>query len=121
MKKAIWISFDFGMKGDYEGLYKWLDENGAEERGYGLALIKNIDFPKKCIPDTKQDLAFKKYIRKEISKTTEIGKSDRIYMIWKSIENSKLRGGFIFGRSKAAPWIGYADTDEGITDFDLED
>lgn len=121
MKKAIWISFDFGMKGDYEGLYKWLDENGAEERGYGLALIKEIDFPKKYIPSTKEDLAFKNYIKKEISKTTEFGKSDRIYMIWRSIENEKLRGGFIYGRSKAAPWIGYSNTDSDIIDFDLEE
>ena len=121
MKKTIWISFDFGMKGDYEGLYKWLDETGAQERGYGLAMIKGIEFPQKYIPLIKKDLAFKNYIKNEIGKTTEIGKSDRIYMIWRSIENEKLRGGFINGRNKAAPWIGYADSDSGLTDFDLED
>ncbi len=25
MKKALWISYDIGVRGDYEGLYAWLD------------------------------------------------------------------------------------------------
>ncbi len=42
-------------------------------------------------------------------------------MIWRSIENEKLRGGFIYGRSKSAPWIGYSNSESDIIDFDLED
>jgi hypothetical protein len=36
-KKGIWISFDFGLKGDYTGLYEWLDNKEAVECGIGLA------------------------------------------------------------------------------------
>jgi len=121
MKKAIWIAFDFGMKGDYEGLYRWLDRNGAQERGYGLALIKEIEIPLKRIPQNKKDLAFKKYIKDEIAKSADLGKSERVYMIWKSLEDKKMKGAFLYGRSKAAPWTGYSDIDSIGTDFDIED
>jgi hypothetical protein len=30
MKKAVWISFDLGVQGDYEGLYGWLDRLDAQ-------------------------------------------------------------------------------------------
>ena len=40
MKKAIWVSFDLGVRGDYEGIYTWLDEHGAEECGDSLAYLK---------------------------------------------------------------------------------
>lgn len=39
MKKAIWISYDLGVKGDYEGLYAWLDDHKAIECGDSVAFI----------------------------------------------------------------------------------
>ena len=30
---TIWISYDLGVRGDYEGLYAWLDSHGAKECG----------------------------------------------------------------------------------------
>lgn len=33
MESAIWISYDFGVREDYEGIYTWLDEHGAIECG----------------------------------------------------------------------------------------
>lgn len=39
MKKAIWISYDLGIGGDYDGLYRWLANHGAVECGDGLAFF----------------------------------------------------------------------------------
>jgi hypothetical protein len=36
---TIWISFDLGIRGDYEGLYLWLDSHEAKECGESLALL----------------------------------------------------------------------------------
>ena len=38
-KQVIWISFDLGIRGDYENLYAWLDEHGAKECGDNFASI----------------------------------------------------------------------------------
>ena len=27
----IWLSFDLGISGDYEGMYAWLDDKNAQE------------------------------------------------------------------------------------------
>jgi hypothetical protein len=40
MQKTIWISFDLGVKGDYEQLYAWLDNHGAKECGPNLATLR---------------------------------------------------------------------------------
>ncbi len=36
MRRAIWISYDFGVRGDYEGFYTWLDLHDAIECGVYL-------------------------------------------------------------------------------------
>ena len=38
-QKAVWISFDLGVQGDYEGLYRWLDSFDARECGENLVLF----------------------------------------------------------------------------------
>jgi len=40
MKKAVWISYDLGIKGDYQGLYSWLDDHDAIECGNSVAFIQ---------------------------------------------------------------------------------
>ena len=37
MKHFVWVSFDLGVKGDYEGMYAWLDRQKAKECGDSLA------------------------------------------------------------------------------------
>ena len=39
IRKAIWLSFDLGVAGDYPGLYKWLDEHDAVECGDSVAFF----------------------------------------------------------------------------------
>lgn len=33
----IWLSFDLGVSGDYEGMYAWLDDKRAKECGSSVA------------------------------------------------------------------------------------
>lgn len=42
MTKAIWISYDLGIGGDYDGLYRWLANHKAVECGDGLAFFNYV-------------------------------------------------------------------------------
>jgi hypothetical protein len=98
MMKSLWLSYDLGVKGDYTSLYEWLDSKGAIECGDSLAYMKHewssSDGP---LPDL---------ISEELSAHVELKKFGRIYMIWK--EDGRVKGKFLFGTRKAAPWAGYA-------------
>ena len=124
MKIKIYINFDLSLRGDYKGLYKWLDKYNAEERGNGYALIKEYLFPDSEIEGVTdfKDKNFKliNFIRKDIKKYAEIGSSDRIYLTLKTLGRGNLGGAFLFGRQQATPWEGYyqESTDSEI-DIDL--
>lgn len=115
MNKTIFITYDFGMKGDYEGLFKWLDEHNAEERGYGIGIIKKYNYNSLI----KTDIEFLKSVRIELKNKIKISSNDRIYMIWNSIEENKIAAGFLFGKSKQSPWTGYAQNNQ-IDNIDLD-
>ena len=93
-KKTIWISYDLGIRGDYTGLYTWLDKYGARECGDSMAIIwKTI---KGDVPTT---------LAQELKKNVKLTKTDRIYIIYR--DEGKVKGKFIFGGRKRAPWKGY--------------
>lgn len=94
MKKTVWIAYDLGVKGDYEGLYAWLDDHGAKESGNNLAVLQ-YDYKKNVVEELQEDLKQK----------VTFNKHDRIYLIWR--EAGKIKGKFIVGKRKAAPWSGY--------------
>ena len=97
MKKALWISYDIGVRGDYEGLYAWLDNKGAIECGDSLAFFTY-----------EADGDIIKSLKKEIEEAVEITKKMRIYVIYRDAETNKMKGKFVFGTRKAAPWTGCA-------------
>lgn len=99
--KAIWISFDFGLKGDYKNLYAWLDNHNALDCGQGLAFVK---YP---INKIISRIEFKEKIIKDIKESVKLSKTDRIYIIYK--DDTKIKGDFINGSRKVAPWEGYGD------------
>lgn len=94
MKKIVWISYDLGVKGDYESLYSWLDNHGAKECGNSIAFLK-YDFKDNFVEELQEDL----------TKNLTLSKHDRIYIIWR--EDGKIKGRFLFGKRKAAPWSGF--------------
>jgi len=107
MKSAIWVSYDLGVRGDYEALYAWLDDHEAKECGNNLAFF-NYEYPHSLL-DT---------LTTEIRATLEITKQTRIYVIYRDRETTKIKGSFIVGNRKQPPWSGFgphgfqADIDE---------
>ncbi len=105
-KSFIWLSFDLGIQGDYEGLYNWLDTHHALECGDSLAGL-DYEYDTELIEELKKDI--QEYVRTD--------KKTRIYLI--RPESGKMKGRFIFGNRKNAPWSGYGqhiaqEEDDGI-------
>ena len=101
----IWISYDLSVRGDYEGLYQWLDQHKAKECGDSVATL-TYEYSGVLIDHLKEDLA----------KSITFDKRTRIYVIWKDRESNVVKGRFLFGGRRAAPWTGYSSSDSGITD-----
>lgn len=100
MKKFIWLSFDLGVRGDFEGLYAFLDAHGAKECGDSLGALtfeyKN-DFLDELANELKTAIAF--------------DRRSRVYVIFPG-EDGKQKGRFIIGRRKSPPWAGRAPSNE---------
>jgi hypothetical protein len=97
MKKAIWLSYDLGVRGDYEGLYTWLDEHGAKECGDNLAFV-NYDYQTDMLSELKSELV----------EAIAPSKRTRIYTIHLDPATKKMKGAFLMGGRKAPPWAGFA-------------
>ena len=103
--KAVWISYDLGISGDYQGLYRWLANHGAIECGDSMAFFKySVDDDESLVDSLMEDLR----------SNVVIDNKTRIYCVRKL--NNKVKGSFIFGNRKGNPWDGYGDIDKGIVD-----
>ncbi len=94
MKSLIWLSFDLGVSGDYEGMYAWLDDHQAKECGSSVAC-----FQFSCDGDLAESL------KTEIEDAVSLNKRSRVYVVYR--DGDKLRGRYIIGGRKSAPWDGY--------------
>lgn len=103
MTKAIWLSYDLGVRGDYSGLFAWLDNIGAKECGDSLAFFKY---------ELEQKENLKTKLKKEIQENIDIGHRDRIYITYRV--DMTIKGTFLFGQRKASPWEGYGNTEVEI-------
>jgi len=107
--QAVWLSYDLGLQGDYEGLYKWLGEWGAEECGDSVAFFKypyKTDLVREMTKDIKQDV--------------RLSGRARLYLIYKD-EDSQLRGRFLVGGRRRPPWAEYALRDVVAEDIGLSE
>jgi hypothetical protein len=104
--KNIWLSYDLGVRGDYEGLYSWLDTHGAKECGDSVAVLK-YEFQGPLLDTLKADL----------KKSFTFDKRTRIYVIYRD-DNTHTKGTFLFGGRRAAAWTGHAPGSAGTTDED---
>lgn len=96
-KRTFWLSYDLGLKGDYSGLYTFLDSIQAKECGDSVAYFQK---------DFGDD--FLNNLTKELKKAVKIKATDRIYVVYSDNNSSKIKGKFLFGSRKRAPWEGYA-------------
>ena len=90
------MAFDLGVKGDYEGLYRWLDAQKARECGDSLALFYY---------ESKRDLPAE--IEASVKESVDVDARTRIYIIFMG-KDQKVKGRFLFGQRKVAPWAGSA-------------
>ncbi len=84
MKQAVWMSFDLGVRGDYEGLYAWLDSKKAIECGDSLSFFKY---------DVSDNIV--ESLEKEIKENVEINKKTRIYVIFRDAKKNQGKGLFL--------------------------
>jgi len=103
-EKLVWISFDLGVSGDYEGMYAWLDTHNGKECGDSLAALKY---------EPKHDIVAE--LKSDIKKSVELNKKSRIYVIYRS-DDGKMKGSFLCGARKQAPWTGYGISQEESSD-----
>lgn len=98
---TIWISYDLGVRGDYEGLYAWLDEYKAKECGNSLAVLSY---------EHSGDLV--KVLKADLAKSVETNKRTRMYVIYRDEGTKKMKGHFLFGNRRASPWAGASGQDQ---------
>jgi len=103
MKRAIWLSFDLGVRGDYEGIYTWLDEHDATECGDNVAFL-DYEFKGELLEALKRDL----------KESVDVTRKTRIYVIHRDPKKKTMKGRFIFGSRKAPPWSGYGRGEEEV-------
>jgi hypothetical protein len=109
-KKAVWISFDFGLKGDYTGLYTWLDNQNAVECGNGLAFFMYKSSQLHSETDGK---AIINLLSADLKEAVNLSKTDRVYIIIKDSKTNKVKGEFINGTRRQSPWEGYGKLGSG--------
>ncbi len=102
MKKAVWISYDLGVRGDYEGIYAWLDDHKARECVGNLAFV---DY--ECDGDDLLEC-----LRQDLGKAIEVTKRTRIYVVWRDAKTRKVKGRFVCGGRRVPPWAGYGAAEE---------
>jgi hypothetical protein len=96
-ESTIWISYDLGVRGDYEGLYAWLDNHKAKECGDSLALLR-YEYSGNLLEALTTDL----------KSSVEINKRTRFYVIHRDKTTKLMKGTFIHGGRKSPPWAGFS-------------
>jgi hypothetical protein len=105
---TIWISYDLGVRGDYEGLYSWLDAHDAKECGDSVAVLTY-----------RYNGSLSDKLKADLKKSITTDKRTRIYIIYREQGTNKNKGRFIFGGRKASPWTGYASLDSSTVDDEI--
>ena len=98
MKQAIWLSYDLGVRGDYEGLFAWLDKWGAKDCGGNLAML-SYEFSGDSLTEA---------LERDMRNSFEVDRNTRIYAVYRDREHDKVKGTFVIGRRKSPPWLGSA-------------
>lgn len=97
MQVRIWISFDLGESGDYQGMYAWLDNHQAVECGDNLASL---------FVECTDRSTVEEDVMAELKANVKLTPSDRVYVIYRR-EDNLTRGAFMHGQRKSSsPWAG---------------
>lgn len=105
MKRAIWLSYDLGVTGDYEGMYAWLDDHGAKECGSSVAFLRYEHDAGKY-----DDLV--KKLRHDLQQAVALDRKSRVYVV----VAAEGKGCYLVGRRKGAPWEGFGENGQDEVD-----
>lgn len=101
MKIWVMLNYDLGLKGDYQSLYRFLDNHRALDCGNCNAAFEvQVSF------DTFDEIC--EEIRTLLSKEVVFSQTDRIYLTVTD-KHKQMRGKFLFGGRRRAVWEGYGD------------
>jgi len=106
MEVTVILSFDLGANGDYDGMYRWLDDHDALECGTSVAIFKY------SAEGELEDVYSE--IKGDIANSVDLKTKNRVYGV--CISKGSARAGFMIGRRKSAPWEGYGSL--GDDEFD---
>lgn len=104
-KIMVWLSYDLGINGDYEGMYTWFAKHKAKECGDSIGVLFY-----------KYNGDFIEAIKQDIQSAVTLDKKSRIYVI-RSV-GGKIKARFIFGSRRVAPWAGFAEVEDQTEDSD---
>ena len=110
MEARVWLGYDLGVKGDYPGLYAFLDDHDAIECGES-----SCSFLFEC--SDRDNL--KPELLAAIESAVQLAPTDRLYVIYRRNDNL-TSGSFLWGRRKACPWEGYGSKGENTEESDPE-
>ena len=108
MKSRIWLSYDLGLHGDFPGLYRFLDNQDAQEIGHSSATFM-------FETQAEDEEGFLRALETKIKEVMEVDKNTRLYVVCASKDQNgaitRVYGKFLNGRRKSNPWKGYGDSD----------
>ena len=99
VKSVIWLSYDLGVNGDYDGMYAWLDNHGAKECGSSVAYLQYT-----------HDGDLPASLKSDLESAVGMNKRSRIYIVYK--KDQKFSGHYLIGHRKGAPWEGFGSKGE---------
>lgn len=112
MDKVVFLSYDLTFDGDYDGLYKWLDNHHAVECGGNLCKFVYHTDELSSLNSYNDSLAFLDILAKDLLSHIKVSNRDRFYVVSEFIDNSGNKvtaGAFLFGQRKESPWNGRGD------------
>ena len=104
-KQMIWLSYDLGVRGDYVGLYNWLDTHQAKECGDSVASLVY-----------EYEGALEEALLSDLRSSIEMDDRARFYAVFQDDDSGKMKGKFLVGRRRASAWVGYAPNGETADD-----
>ncbi len=103
MKSTIWLSYDLGVRGDFENLYAWLDAHKAKEC-VGSVAVFVYEYSGALVESLKNDLA----------SAIEVTRRTRMYVIYR--DGKKIKGIYLFGGRRSPTWSGFSASDAQTED-----
>lgn len=107
MKTRVWLSYDLGIDGDWDGLDRFLDECEALECGGNLATFRfEFESEHTLVPE----------LTAAVKKAVDLSKGrPRIYAMY-GIHDYDVKGEFIAEHRQPARWLGSATTEIDTVD-----